>query len=168
MTSRAEAPERPLTDPQTPEGPGTTGSQPPEAVGPVGAVRRYYTRCLRFSGRASRSEFWWMPLWASLVSLLGAVLVSSFGGGAFAQIADQDPNALNLVGQVLAAVWGLGALVHLLPSLALLVRRLHDVNFGGLWVLTGLIPVLGFVLLLICALMPSEPRGARFDRGSAA
>lgn len=157
MTYRAEARPRPVTDPETP------GSQPPEAAGPVGAVRRYYTRSLQFSGRASRSEFWWMLLWFCLVSLLGAVLVSRFGGGALEQISDQDPDSFNGFGRALAAVWGLGALVHLLPSLALLVRRLHDVNFGGLWVLTSLIPVLGFVFLLICALMPSEPRGARFD-----
>lgn len=89
--------------------------------------------------------------------------MSRFGGGAFEQVSAQDPDSFNGFGQVLATAGGLGVLVHLLPSLALLVRRLHDVNFGGLWVLTGLIPVLGFVFLLICALMPSEPRGARFD-----
>ena len=52
----------------------------------------------------------------------------------------------------------------MIPWLALCVRRLHDVNRSGLWLLAGLIPIAGFIFLIICAVMPSTPEGARFDR----
>ena len=68
------------------------------------------------------------------------------------------------LGRGFLAVWGLINLIHVIPWLALCVRRLHDVNRSGLWLLAGLIPIAGFIFLLICAVMPSTPEGARFDR----
>lgn len=65
------------------------------------------------------------------------------------------------VGYLLSAVWGLGVLV---PSLALAVRRLHDVNLSGWLLLLGLVPVLGGIAVLVMALLPPNPAGQRFDQ----
>jgi uncharacterized membrane protein YhaH (DUF805 family) len=51
----------------------------------------------------------------------------------------------------------------LLPSLAVLVRRLHDVNLAGWFALLGLVPFLGAIFVLVVTLLPSNPAGARFD-----
>ena len=50
-----------------------------------------------------------------------------------------------------------------MPSLALTVRRLHDVNMSGWMVLLGLIPFVGGLIVLIFTLLPSKPEGQRFD-----
>ncbi len=46
------------------------------------------------------------------------------------------------------------SLAIFLPSLGLSVRRLHDINFNGWWVLVGFIPVIGVVALMIFACIP--------------
>lgn len=75
-----------------------------------------------FDGRASRSEYWWFVLFSCLVQGAGAI-----------------------VGHTIA---GLLALALLLPGLAVLVRRLHDTGKTGWWMLVGLIPLIGGLILL--------------------
>ena len=72
----------------------------------------------------------------------------------------------NLTGlaDIASYVWGL---VTLVPSLALSARRLHDSNRSGWWLLIVLVPVVGAIVLLVFYLAPPDPRGARYDRGSA-
>jgi uncharacterized membrane protein YhaH (DUF805 family) len=65
-----------------------------------------------------------------------------------------------IVGVVLLVIWGLAVLV---PSLALVVRRLHDANFSGWMILIGLVPFLGGLALLILMFLPPKPEGQRFD-----
>ena len=85
-----------------------------------------------FKGRASRSEYWWYSLFASLISLLGAVIASTLYG---------DPSELTLFD----IVW----LLIFLPGLAVGIRRLHDVNKSGWWLLY---PWLGLILVPIASL----------------
>ena len=85
-----------------------------------------------FKGRASRSEYWWYSLFASLISLLGAVIASTLYG---------DPSELTLFDIV--------SLLLLLPGLAVSIRRLHDVNKSGWWLLY---PWLGLILVPIASL----------------
>ena len=44
----------------------------------------------------------------------------------------------------------------MLPNLAVLVRRLHDAGHSGWWVLIGILPLIGFIVLLIFTLTPSQ------------
>ena len=85
-----------------------------------------------FKGRAPRSEYWWYSLFASLIALLGAVIANTLYG---------DPNELTLFDIV--------SLLLLLPSLAVSIRRLHDVNKSGWWLLY---PWLGLILIPIASL----------------
>ena len=144
--------------------PRSVGTQPPESVGPVRAIRNFYRRFGRISGRASPGEFWWIVLWGMLASAAATILLWALGGGELVRLRHQDPASLNGFGRGFLAVGGLISLIHVIPWLALCVRRLHDVNRSGLWLLAGLIPIAGFIFLLICAAMPSTPEGARFDR----
>ena len=54
-------------------------------------------------------------------------------------------------------VSGLAALALLLPNLSVAIRRLHDTDHTGWWVLIGLIPIIGFIVLLIFYLRQSDP-----------
>jgi len=85
-----------------------------------------------FKGRASRSEYWWYSLFASLIALLGAVIANTLYG---------DPSELTLFDIV--------SLLLLLPGLAVSIRRLHDVNKSGWWLLY---PWLGLILVPIASL----------------
>lgn len=83
-----------------------------------------------FNGRASRSEYWFFTLfWIILSAIVGIV------GWSFSETA----------GNVLS---GILSLVLFLPSLGVAVRRLHDRNKSGLWLLIILIPLLGGLILL--------------------
>lgn len=107
------------------------------------AIQRFFKKYAVFKGRASRSEYWWYALFAFVV---GVVLDSlQFAERGFA---------------LLSLLWGLGTLV---PSIALAVRRLHDVNHSGWWLLIALIPIVGWIILLIWYCTDSKPEGVRFD-----
>lgn len=100
----------------------------------------WYIEVLRkyavFSGRASRQEYWMFVL----INFLIAFGLGSIEG---------------LVGlpMVLSLVYGLAVLI---PGLAVLVRRLHDTGRSGWWVLILLVPLVGAVVILIFAVLPSE------------
>ena len=101
-----------------------------------------------FTGRASRSEFWWFYLFTVLVQW-GAIIA----GGFQALIYDD--------GYIFEFVQYFVSLVFLLPSLAVMYRRLHDIDKSGWYVFVGLIPVLNiffFIYLLFAKGTESENR----------
>lgn len=81
------------------------------------AISSFFTKYATFSGRARRSEFWYVALFTTLVS----IVISIVAPGPF-----MDFNGVMVQQQsMLANLWSLATLV---PSLALTWRRLHDVN----------------------------------------
>jgi uncharacterized membrane protein YhaH (DUF805 family) len=91
--------------------------------------------CLRkyadFSGRASRPEYWWFVLFVFGVGLL-----------------------LHFVSHLLAGLFHLGMLI---PGLAAASRRLHDTNRSGWWQLIGIVPVLGWIVLIVFLAQEGQP-----------
>jgi uncharacterized membrane protein YhaH (DUF805 family) len=57
---------------------------------------------------------------------------------------------------------GLFALAMLIPSISVGVRRLHDTDRSGWWLLLGLIPVIGAIVLIVFYLLDSQPGENRF------
>lgn len=97
------------------------------------AVRMAFDSYCRFQGRSSRSEYWW---WVLFIFILGSALSLLELLLGFSSTAAQATN-------------GLLSLALLLPGLGLSVRRLHDINKSGWWILLGLIPVAGAIVLII-------------------
>src|SRR5947209_2955356 len=96
-----------------------------------------------FSGRARRMEYWMFVLFNIIILIVLALI--DYLTGTF------SPRAgVGLLG-------GLYSLVVLVPSLAVTVRRLHDTGRTGWWILIGLIPVIGNIVLLIFMVLDSEP-----------
>ncbi len=132
---------------------------PHYGIGFAGAVRRGFTKYATFSGRASRAEYWWWTLFTFLVVLVLGIpaavvgtLTSADGG--------ETPGAPAV--PLLVAIF-LFYLAVLVPTLAVTVRRLHDAGNSGWLVLLGLIPWVGGLILLVFAVMPASPNGARYD-----
>jgi uncharacterized membrane protein YhaH (DUF805 family) len=128
-------------------------------IGFVDAIKRGFKKYAAFKGRASRSEYWWWVLFTNLVGftlLIPAFLID------FATSTDEGstPGAAFIVLIILLTVFYLGVAV---PSLALMVRRLHDAGYSGLLVLLGLVPYLGGLIILIFTVLPSSPAGAKYD-----
>ena len=107
------------------------------------SVKSVFSKYATFTGRASRSEYWYFTLF-NIIAIVALVIISTIIGAA----AGGSDGALGglLVGYILYVVYGLGVL---LPSLAVTVRRLHDTNNSGWLILIGLIPCIGSVVLLV-------------------
>ncbi|NJC23829.1 uncharacterized membrane protein YhaH (DUF805 family) [Arthrobacter pigmenti] len=123
------------------------------------AVRRYWRKYATFSGRASRSEYWWSVLFTGLVGLvidgvdeIVRLSMRNSGMGGF-----DDPSDL---GAALAWIW---AAIIFIPTISILVRRLHDINMSGWMIFIGLFPLIGAIVLLVFTLMRPNPAGRRFD-----
>ena len=117
--------------------------------------------CLRykyitFSGRASRSEYWWFNLFYWLV--LVVPMMSSF---VIIPISGESElnSTLSFVWIIIIAVGSLFSLVLILPGIAVAVRRLHDRDMSGWWflglVVASMIPFVGFIasiafLVIMC------------------
>ena len=130
------------------------------------AVKRFFKNYTKFSGRASRSEYWWATLFCALIALVPDILLMIGVAMAVGSVAN-DPYAspsgagiaLIVIGGGLMAVFGLAVLV---PSIAVAWRRLHDANFSGLFYLLNLTSI-GGIVVLVMTIMPPKPEGQRFD-----
>ena len=102
-------------------------------MSPMQAVQSALGNYANFNGRARRSEYWWFFLIVNIsflvLGILGALVLS----------------LLQVVEVVLA-------LALFLPALAVTARRLHDTDRSGWWILLGLVPFGGIVLLVFCVL----------------
>ncbi|KAJ1682619.1 hypothetical protein LUZ63_022156 [Rhynchospora breviuscula] len=124
------------------------------------AVRRFFQKYATFTGRASRSEFWWWILVAAIVNFV-LNLLASIGGFALKPNGEFEIGGFAVFVLIVAGLWGLATIV---PQIALTVRRLHDTNRSGFWYFIVLIPLIGSIVLLVFLLLDSDPQGARFDR----
>jgi uncharacterized membrane protein YhaH (DUF805 family) len=82
-----------------------------------------------FEGRARRAEFWWYVLAGICVSIVLNILA-----------------AIASVLVILSLIYGLGVLI---PGIAVGIRRLHDTDKSGWWLLIGLIPLVGAIVLIV-------------------
>lgn len=112
------------------------------------AVRSGFSNYVTFSGRARRSEFWFWFLFAIIVGVVAALLDSML----FPSMMDVQTEMGDGVASVSAQGGPISALVSLglfLPGLAVSVRRLHDVDRSGWWVLLAFIPLIGIIVLIV-------------------
>lgn len=116
-------------------------------------VSRFFSNYLNFSGRASKSEYWW-PI---LASFLVAVVVLILGSTA-AAVLDSDA-----VSAGTGIVLGLFGLTLALPTISLTIRRLHDANLSGWLYLLSFIPLVNYFTWIVFGLLSTNPAGARYD-----
>lgn len=98
-----------------------------------------------FNGRANRAQFWFFMLWMWVIT----GLITLFTGGRSAD------------GSVSFVAW-LAGVVFFLPSLAVLVRRLHDTNRSGWWFWINFLPLIGQIWLFILLILPGTPGPNRY------
>lgn len=101
----------------------------------ISATKTVLNSYAKFEGRSGRVEFWWFVLAYIIVAILVAILSGILGMG-------------DLLSNILS-------LALLIPSIAVSVRRLHDIGKSGWWYLINLIPVLGWIAFIYFAAQPS-------------
>ena len=92
------------------------------------AISLAFTNYVNFKGRSTRAEYWWFVLFTSILSVITEAIdsISSLG-------------VTNLI----------LSLVVFMPSLTVGVRRLHDINKSGWWTLMWLIPIVGWIIMIV-------------------
>lgn len=101
----------------------------PEPVDFVKAIKLFCLYALNFKGRSSRSEYWWGYLFNSLASM-----------------------ALSMI----PVIGGLLGFVMMVPGIAISIRRMHDIGKSGWYLLMGLIPLAGPIIVLVYACTVSQ------------
>lgn len=84
----------------------------------------------KFDGRARRTEYWMFTLFNLIVMVVLGII-------------------LGLIDPVLVGLVGLYSLGVMIPALAVSVRRLHDTNRSGWWILVSFVPLIGGIILLV-------------------
>ena len=116
--------------------------RPQQMMGFMDALTTVFrTKYATFSGRASRSEYWWSYLGMLVISTLLQVF-SIVGAIALFSISESLATLPFLIASV-------GLLALLPPSLGVSVRRLHDTGKSGWLLLLAFVPCIGFILLLV-------------------
>jgi len=114
---------------------------------------QWYLKVLKqyadFNGRARRTEFWMFVLFSAIASAILGLVDSLIGTARFIASGGYfySPGVLGLI-------YGLAVLV---PTIAVGVRRLHDADKSGWWVLLGLIPIVGQIILIAFWVLDGTP-----------
>ena len=117
---------------------GTAGAPNPNPapITPVDAVKKAIDNYANFEGRATRPEFWWVVLAVFVGSIITSIIDSVIG--------------IPLTGILFT-------LAIIVPYLAVGARRLHDTAKSGWWLLIGLIPCVGTIVLIVLTVQPGTP-----------
>ena len=115
----------------------------------------YWKKAFDFKSNISRKDFWLTVLASFIVSFVVGIILSlvfeyeviiDYTHGIVTRVA-ADP------GLLIGDIW---SYANIIPGLSIVVRRLHDINKTGLWVLVGLIPIIGWIWLLILLIKPGK------------
>ncbi|WP_412989908.1 DUF805 domain-containing protein [Pediococcus siamensis] len=116
----------------------------------ITSYQKYWSNITNFSGTANRPDYWWPVI---INWLLGGIIVTFLQAVMGHPITDiytwQDLGVNSIRNIVLFFVW--------IANLSVSVRRLHDTNRSGWWVLIQLIPLIGGIWFFILMLLPSRP-----------
>jgi len=107
-------------------------------------LKKYAT----FGGRARRKEYWMFTLF-SLIITIGLTVLDGVTG-------------MLVPGAGIGLLSGIYSLAVLIPTLAVAIRRLHDTNRSGWWLLISLIPLIGMIVLLVFFVSDTKPEENRF------
>ncbi|HEX8485641.1 DUF805 domain-containing protein [Sphingomonas sp.] len=114
-------------------------------------LRRY----AEFSGRSRRKEYWMFVLGYLIVGVIAGVLFAILSGG-------MDETGPGTGMTILFVIAGLALLALFIPSLAVQVRRFHDQDKSGWFVLLGFIPYIGGIIVLVFMCLPGTVGANRF------
>lgn len=114
----------------------------------MSCFKDYFKRAFDFKGVSTRKEYWLLQIFVFLVSFFGMFFPT---GGVL--LMDEGYDVLGAIGMIIGfLIWA----ALLFPDLALIFRRLHDVNMSGWFILLSFVP-LGNIAVFVMLLLDTEP-----------
>jgi len=105
----------------------------------IEALKKYAV----FEGRARRKEYWFFVLFSIIITMVLSVLDGALG------LFDLETG--------IGLLSGIYSLAVLIPSISVGVRRLHDTNRSGWWLLITVIPLIGAIVIIVLLALDSKP-----------
>ena len=118
----------------------------------VGALRNFFKYYATFSGRSSRSEYWWLQLAGVILYVVALVPLSIVSNARDLLVLQGFISLLFLAGLVV-------------PSLAVMARRLRDAGISPYFLFFIFLPIFGGLALFVMMMFPSKGQGADSDEG---
>ncbi|SKC56210.1 DUF805 domain-containing protein [Krasilnikoviella flava] len=109
------------------------------------AIKSVFSQYATFSGRARRSEFWFWYLFLVIISAVGGILLGIVGSASLDTATGTFGAGFYVLTALISIVW----LALLLPTLAVMVRRLHDQDKSGFFWFMTLIPLAGPIIMIV-------------------
>jgi uncharacterized membrane protein YhaH (DUF805 family) len=105
------------------------------------AIKHAFIKCFDFKSRSSRSEFWYFYLFTTILGFIGLQID---------RLLNLEILGLQLAQEIiiLGPIYIFFYFLFFIPSLSLYIRRLHDINRSGWWLLIALIPFIGIITLI--------------------
>ena len=116
----------------------------------VEAVRSGFNNYANFSGRALRSEYWWWVVFVWIAGVVAGIIDNVLGW----RVYETTLNGMQQGSGPVAVIVGLALII---PGLAVAVRRLHDTDRSGWWLLISIIPIIGWLVLLYFFVISGTP-----------
>ena len=110
----------------------------------LAAIKNGFIRCFDFKSRSSRSEFWYFYLFTTIFGFIGIQIDRLFNLEILGLQLTQNIDEVAILGPTYIFLYFL----FFIPSLSLYIRRLHDINRSGWWLLIALIPFVGIITLI--------------------
>ena len=107
------------------------------------AITSVFNNYANFSGRARRSEYWYWYLFSMIVN--GVINAGSRAAGE------------GSMASIFAVLSSIVAIAFLIPGLSVAWRRMHDIGKSGAWIFLSLVPVVGWILVLVWLCTDSQP-----------
>lgn len=115
---------------------------------------------VNFKGRARRREYWMFLLVNAIVYMLFSVAISLLSKNLGTMTEDLLGDGMDMMTAYIylgvSAIALLYSLAMVIPGFAVLFRRLHDIGKSGVWILIVLVPIVGFIILLVFLLTDSQ------------
>ena len=109
------------------------------------AIKSVFSQYATFSGRARRSEFWFWYLFLVIVAAVEGILLGIVGSASLDTATGTFGAGYYVVVSLVSIVW----LALLLPTLAVMVRRLHDQDKSGFFWFMTFIPLAGPIIMIV-------------------
>ena len=117
----------------------------------IASVKEFFAKYVTFTGRTSRKTYWLTILGLFILSFIVGFIAGIIG---FIVGADNETTS--------TAIGIIVGLAILLPSIAMDIRRMHDINKSGWWILISLVPFVGGIIFFVFTLLPSVNEGNNY------
>ena len=122
----------------------------------LNSYKKYWTNYFNFSNRTSRKDYWLFILVNIIVNVvLSFVIVKTFGYTIDITKISTIEDLKLIVGTPVGLINIIWYGINIIPSFAISVRRMHDINKSGLAILVAIIPIIGWLIYLIFTLRAS-------------